>query len=104
LGRIREPLKPVLPVAPDLAVEVLSPSNTPGEMERKLRDYFAAGVESVWYIDPKARSARTYSSLEDCETIPTEGVLRGGRVLPGLVVSLKEVFHKAQPPQPEELG
>jgi len=104
LGRIREPLKPVLPVAPDLAVEVLSPSNTPGEMERKLRDYFAAGVESVWYIDPKARSARTYSSLEDCETIPTEGVLRGGRVLPGLVVSLKEVFHKAQPPRPEELG
>jgi len=96
LGRIREPVKPVLPVAPDLAVEVLSPSNTPGEMERKLRDYFAAGVESVWYIDPKARSARTYSSLEECETIPAEGLLQGGRILPGLTVSLQEVFHKAQ--------
>ncbi|MCS7306352.1 MAG: Uma2 family endonuclease [Thermoguttaceae bacterium] len=102
LGRIREPVRPVLPVAPDLAVEVLSETNTPGEMERKLRDYFAAGVESVWYIDPKARTARTYSSLEECETISDEGFLRGGRVLPGLVVSLREIFQKAHQPRPDE--
>lgn len=102
LGRIREPVSPVLPVAPDLAVEVVSETSTPGEMERKLRDYFAAGVESVWYIDPKARSARSYSSLEECETIPAEGFLRGGRVLPGLVVSLQEVFRKAHQPRPDQ--
>ncbi len=102
LGRIREPVSPVLPIAPDLAVEVLSETNTPGEMERKLHDYFAAGVESVWYIDPKARSARSYTSVEECETIPAEGFLRGGRVLPGLVLSLHELFQKAQQSRPDD--
>ena len=41
-------------LAPDLAVEVLSESNTRAEMDRKLRDYFAAGVLLVWYFDPRS--------------------------------------------------
>ena len=40
-------------LAPDLAVEVLSEGNTPGEMERKLRDYFFAGTSQVWLVDPR---------------------------------------------------
>ena len=43
---------------PDLAVEVLSPSNTRHEMAIKLREYFAAGVRLVWYVDPPAPSPR----------------------------------------------
>ena len=45
------PDAPIPSLVPDLAVEVLSPGNTPGEMARKLRDYFTAGVRLVWYID-----------------------------------------------------
>ena len=41
---------------PDLAVEVVSAGNTPGEMRRKLKDYFAAGTQIVWFIYPKTKS------------------------------------------------
>ena len=49
-------------LTPDLAVEILSEGNTPGEMDRKLRDYFFAGTRPVWYIDSQRRSVRVYTS------------------------------------------
>ena len=52
----RRPTSPIPRLAPNLAVEVLSRSNTPREMARKRRDYFAAGVEVVWEIEPGARA------------------------------------------------
>src|SRR5206468_3137285 len=42
--------EPVPRIAPDLAVEILSESNTKAEMDRKLREYFAAGARLVWYL------------------------------------------------------
>ena len=51
------PKAAIYDVAPDLAVEVLSESNTAAEMNRKLRDYFKAGKSMVWYIDPPTRTA-----------------------------------------------
>src|SRR5205809_4119104 len=56
------PSKPVPDLAPDLAVEVLSEGNTPEEMQRKLREYFLAGVRLVWMIDPRKRRAEVYTS------------------------------------------
>ena len=53
----RLPDDPIFDFAPDLAVEVLSESNTPEEMERKLGEYFLAGVRLVWMIDPAKRTA-----------------------------------------------
>src|SRR5208283_3412479 len=41
--------------APDLAIEVISPSNAPGELYRRISDYFAAGCKRVWLVDPKDR-------------------------------------------------
>ena len=58
------PQGPFVEVAPDLAVEVLSPSNTPAEMNDKLRDYFEAGTTLVWYMDPVDRSVRVYTSID----------------------------------------
>ena len=49
-------------MAPDLAIEVLSESNTPAEMERKLKEYFAAGMQLVWYFDPRARTVTVYTA------------------------------------------
>src|SRR5580700_8647474 len=60
-ARVR-PSKPIPDLAPDLAVEVLSESNTPAEMQRKLREYFLVGVRLVWMIDPARRQADVYTS------------------------------------------
>ena len=88
------PREQVFPVAPDLAIEILSPGNTKAEMSRKLRDYFTAGVRLVWYIDPDSRTARAYTAEDDgIEFVPT-GVLSAGDVLPGFELPLARLFAK----------
>jgi Uma2 family endonuclease len=77
---------------PNLAVEVLSPGNTKAEIDRKLRDYFVAGVELAWVIDPKTQTAKSYTSPEDVQRVGKTGYLDGGTVLPGFRLSLKELF------------
>jgi len=89
------PAEPIPDAAPDLAVEILSESNTEAEMALKLREYFEAGVRLVWYVDPSERSARTYTSLAEAQFIGEEGILEGGDVLPGFRVSLREWFDRA---------
>lgn len=79
-----------------LAVEAISPGNTRGEMQRKLKDYFAAGVELVWYIYPIERVVRVYTSEEDCQTLTDADELDGGNVLPGFRVSVRELFDAGQ--------
>ncbi len=79
-------------LVPDLAVEVLSKSNTKREMDRKRREYFEAGVRLIWYVDPKTRTARAYTGVEAVQEIDMEGELTGGDVLPGFRVRLGEVF------------
>jgi Uma2 family endonuclease len=101
-GRVL-PSEPIPALAPDLAVEVLSEGNTRGEMERKLRDYFNAGVRLVWYLDPKTRTLRAYTSPEESVLIREEDSLDGDDVLPGFRVTLRDVFSQAagSPPAAE---
>lgn len=96
----RVPDEPVPSLAPDLAVEVLSRSNTPGEMARKRREYFAAGVRLVWEVDPDSRSVAVYTAPETFVTLGSTDALEGGAVLPGLVIPLRELFAELdrQPP------
>ncbi len=54
----KRPKTPIPHIAPDLAVEVLSKSNTKSEMVRKLDEYFKAGVKLVWLVDPKTKTVR----------------------------------------------
>lgn len=86
------PQVPIPAVAPDLAVEVLSPSNTEGEMQRKLQDYFAAGVRLVWYIEPATRTAKVYTAPDQCTVLDDTQSLTGGEVLPGFELSLRDLF------------
>ena len=76
----------------DLAVEVISPSNTRREMERKLSDYFAAGVVLVWlvYLDPQRIVA--YNSPTDSVTLRGDDLLDGGAILPGFSVPVASIF------------
>ncbi len=86
------PDEAVASVAPALAVEVLSEGNTPAEMGRKLKDYFEAGVKLAWVIDPKTETATAYTSPGRARPVAKDGVLDGGKVLPGFSLPLKDVF------------
>jgi Uma2 family endonuclease len=85
------------PIAPDLAIEVLAPSNTKGEMDLKLKQYFKSGVRLVWHIESELRTARTFTAVDDWEDLGPEGILRGGDVLPGFELPLTKLFEKAGP-------
>jgi Uma2 family endonuclease len=88
----RVPVEAIPGLAPDLVVEVLSESNTEGEMARKRREYFTAGVRIVWLIDPEGRTVEVFVS-EDQSTVFDEGqTLDGGNVLPGFTLPLSELF------------
>jgi Uma2 family endonuclease len=86
---------PIPPLAPDLAIEVLSESNTPKEMERKLREYFDAGTQLVWYFDHRARTVTVYTAPDQFRVLDESQTLDGGDVLPGLVIPLRELFERA---------
>jgi len=90
------PTEPMPKLAPDLAVEVLSKGNRPGEMRRKLRDYFESGVRLVWFIDPRTLTAKAYTSPDDVVEIAADGSLEGGEVLPGFVLPLRQLFARAE--------
>ncbi len=79
-------------LAPCLAVEILSPSNTSREMKRKLKEYFLAGTELVWIIDPDTREVRVHASPDTSTAIGPPGTLDGGAVLPGLALPVAAIF------------
>lgn len=83
-------------IVPMLAGEVLSESNTKTEMARKLKDYFGAGVQIVWMIDPKTETAMVYTSATRGRSIGKDGVLEGGKVLPGFTLPLKDLFARTR--------
>ena len=98
----RVPREPIPAIAPDLAIEVLSPGNTPREMERKLHDYFDASVRLVWYIDPRTRTAVAYTAPDASRRIDGTGALDGADVLPGFTLPLRPLFASAEA-EPDEV-
>lgn len=86
------PQAPIPDLAPDLAVEVLSESNTPAEMLRKRRDYFAAGTRLVWQIDLRSRTAEVFTAPTDSAVVGETQVLDGGEVLSGFTLPLERLF------------
>ena len=96
------PQDPVPDLAPDLAIEVLSPSNTRAEMDRKRREYFAAGVRLVWQIDPENRTVAAYTDPDRSTQVDAGGTLDGGPVLPGFTVPLGELFAELDRQAPQQ--
>jgi Uma2 family endonuclease len=88
----RLPDEPIPELAPDLVVEVLSRSNTPREMRRKLREYFAAGVRLVWMVDLEQRTVTVHTDVDACAAFDEAACLDGGAVLPGFVLPLRDLF------------
>jgi len=91
----RIPREPIPDLAPDLAVEVLSPSNTPEEMDRKVREYFDAGTQLVWLVDPDGRTVRVHHSPEDSQLLRGADRVSGALVLPHFFITVQEIFRRS---------
>jgi Uma2 family endonuclease len=84
-------LQKIAAVAPNLAVEVISESNSKKEMDDKLQDYFRAGTEEVWYVYPETRELHQFSS--PAEPRISQGTeLITTQLLPGFEMKLAEIF------------
>jgi Uma2 family endonuclease len=79
-------------IVPDLAVEVLSKSNTRAEMARKLREYFNVGARLVWFVDPPTKSVSVYTSPTKFKVLTAADSLDGGKVLPGFSLPVANLF------------
>ena len=80
-------------LAPDLAVEVLSPSDRPGEVLAKVADWLTAGTRLVWVIDPDRRIARVYRADGSESILDGEQVLDGETTLPGFELPLADLLN-----------
>ena len=81
----------LLDVAPDLAVEVISPSNKVADMHRKIRQLLAAGTTLVWIVHPETHTVEVHTQ-SGATTLEVDDTLSGGDVLPGLEIPVREIF------------
>ena len=79
-------------LAPDLAVEVLSPSDTPKEMREKRSDYLDAGTAVVWLVDLEARGVEVWTPGAAPRWVGEDGTLDGAPVLPEFSVPVRRLF------------
>jgi Uma2 family endonuclease len=91
------PSRGFLEMAPDLAVEVLSPSETASRLEEKLDDYRAAGTPLIWVIDPDRRTIMVISAAAPVRWLRDDDVLDGEAVVPGFQCRVAELFEGLDP-------
>jgi Uma2 family endonuclease len=82
------------PIAPDLAVEVVSPGDSAEQIRRKAAQYLEAGTRLAWFFYPHGKLVDIYRPGQPTETVGIDGVLDGGDVLPGFKLSVREVFKR----------
>ena len=76
-------------MAPELTVEILSPTDRPDQVRRKLGEYFAAGVLQVWVIDPATRTVQVHHGRGETESLAPGAVLTGGDVLQDVLLGFE---------------
>lgn len=79
-------------LAPDLAIEVLSPSDRMVDALSKVTMYLQAGVRMVWLVDPPKRTITVFQPDEPVATLGVGEMLEGGDVLPGFTIPVAEIF------------
>ena len=80
------------PIVPDFVLELRSNDQSLPELREKMDEYMACGCRLGWLIDPQNRRTYVYSENGDIQTVPFEGILSGGEVMPGLELRLAEVI------------
>ena len=94
LGDRQEELKnaKVIPIVPEIVAEILSPTETPRAIHRKLKQYFAAGVKEVWLIDPEPREIEIWKGPSLPDPVLAGADVLTSALLPGFAIPLEELF------------
>ncbi len=87
-----EPPAGYLRLVPDIAAEVVSPSDTASEIRSRVRMWLEAGCRLVWVVYPASRSVTVYRSMSDVTMLEADDVLDGAPVLDGFGVSVSDLF------------
>ena len=90
----RLPREPIVPFAPDLAIDICCRGTTAREIDLKVRHYFEGGTKLAWVITQEPRGARIFYSPQTVTSIDGDGMLSGGDVLPGLKIPLANAFEQ----------
>ena len=80
------------PLPPDLAIEVISPTDRKADIAEKQELYAKAGVPLVWWVDPELSTVTVHRLGQEPEIVEATGVLDGGDVLPGFMLALQAIF------------
>lgn len=80
------------PIPPDLAIEVISPTDVHYRIVRKAFDYLEAGTRLVWVLDPVAKTVTVYRSDSDIEILTHEATLTGEDVVQGFTCPVAQLF------------
>ena len=79
-------------IAPDLCIEIISPSEDEKDMARKIVEYFATGAQQVWHLFPESQRATVYRSPTEMTEHQPEEILDGGDLLPGFRCRVADLF------------
>jgi Uma2 family endonuclease len=83
---------PIFEVAPDLAIEIRSPTERAGILRSKIRDYLDAGTTVVWVVEQRKRTVTIHTAGAPPRVVQGAERLTGDQVLPGFSCTLDEVF------------
>jgi Uma2 family endonuclease len=86
-------------VVPELAIEVISPTNSADEVLTKTREYFQAGVQQVWVVYPMEELAHVYEAFDRIRVVRKHEALDGGTLIPGFSLPLAQLFEEEQSAQ-----
>jgi Uma2 family endonuclease len=78
--------------APDLCIEIISPSEDREEMMRKVQEYFASGAQQVWHLFPETQQATLFQSPTESAACGADDELDGGDLLPGFHCRVADLF------------
>ena len=98
----RAPNSAAWDLVPNLAVEVVSKTDIAWDVLAKVREYFDAGVETVWLIYPNLETIHVYTSWSQIEVVTREQTLDGGAVIPGFRLPLADLFMEETELEPEQ--
>ncbi len=88
------------PLAPDLAVEIVSPDDRAAEIAQKVNEYLTYGTRLVWIIYPKQQEVMVYRPGGAAQVLSSDDRLDGGDVLPGFSISIRELWPIVPPTEP----
>lgn len=91
-ARIPENIRQASPVPPDLAIEVVSPTDVVYDVQEKAFEYLDAGTKMVWVIEPVSKTVTVYRSRNDIKILTSNQTLTGEEIVENFSCSVAEIF------------